>query len=877
MAKSNSGINTFGKTSGTSAREIARRKKLVTVDPALRAAVVTGEGRSAIDSLSDDAATKVMADISQEEAAVEKALQKQFESGNLAEAFIQYQQSIQEIYYASVNESTEDPIAGADRIKNFYLPELDDILENIKQEDDTVLSDEQKETLIALATKVKGLLESRLGTFKKLTARLGKLFQNNNLLMGAVAAFATRSPVFAVALFAMQQGSNKKATKTNQASQRTALLRNKLQRQQERATRSEAPVASTGSAAGLTPEDVTPDETKSKKKTGRASGGASNLSGLSMDITTELGSILLDHTNILLDHTKLLTHIDDSLVTIYDVLSDDFKLQQNIHDSQLMVDEETRGESEQGVLSPIGSKAGASKTNKKPGSKMGDVGLLLGLGALAAFDKEIQESIYGKYKEFYDSMPGFVQTGLNIAGLSPDRIEEFMKKDPSGQQTPTPSPTPPDPLADAHADARGRVGVSVRKQRKNQKTATPDPTPVAPPAGAPEAPSPQQTGAWKATLPAGAPGAPSPHQPGATPPAGAPGAPSPQQTAAQEQARKAQEQAQAAAQAQARAQAAAQAQAKAAAQARERANSKATASRNDSIVYGDGLPPEAPSTPSATKKGAIPFDLASLGQAGAGGPVHPGTMALASYIHSTLNVSGNARMKQITAFNDKGHVAGFHKKGLAMDFTLKGDLKTAKKNAPKVKAKIQALANAAGVGVTILDEYNNPSSGKNLKPGKKVLPHIHVGFKTEEDAEKFLEYAKDNQINSPFPVKVVAGQPPVNVPSPVGAPPAGVPTVVDATSGSDGESMASLFNGSPSASLESDKIAAGRSMLTAEMGNPMNKAIMGGGTGAPVIAAINNTTAGGGGAGIPAGSPIPKTSSNYETSISHILGYVRNV
>ena len=336
-------------------KEEARRKRVAASTAELSAKVITGESRSAIDKLSDFAATKVMADIAQEEAAVEQSLKKQFESGNLAEVFIQYQRSIQEIYYASVNESTEDPMAGADRIKNFYLPELDDILENIKQENDTVLSDEQKETLITLGTKVKGLLESRTGTLKKLSFGLGKLFKSS-VLTGVLAAAAARSPALALALFAMQQGSGEKATKTNQVGESMSLLRNKLQRQQERASRSTAPVASTGSMVGsetnsltegitpedtegITPEDIAPSEKKSRRKMGGALGNASDLSKLSLDITTELGSILLDHT-------KLLTHIDDSLVTIYDVLSDDFKLQQSMYNSQLLANEELRLENQ---------------------------------------------------------------------------------------------------------------------------------------------------------------------------------------------------------------------------------------------------------------------------------------------------------------------------------------------------------------------------------------------------------------------------------------------------------------------------------------------------------------------------------------------------
>ena len=70
---------------------------------------------------------------------------------------------------------------------------------------------------------------------------------------------------------------------------------------------------------------------------------------------------------------------------------------------------------------------------------------------------------------------------------------------------------------DNQDEANKQLAEQIDQQQ--QKTATPAPTPVAPPAGAPGAPSPNQPGA---TPPAGAPGAPSPQQTGATPPPEAP-------------------------------------------------------------------------------------------------------------------------------------------------------------------------------------------------------------------------------------------------------------------------------------------------------------------------------------------------------------------
>ena len=109
----------------------------------------------------------------------------------------------------------------------------------------------------------------------------------------------------------------------------------------------------------------------------------------------------------------------------------------------------------------------------------------------------------------------------------------------------------------------------------------------------------------------------------------------------------------------------------------------------------------------------------------AGGPTHPGVVALAHEVQQ--QVPGFTRF---TSFNDAYHqkLAGGskHKSGLAMDFTIADPSKSG-----EAAAAVEKIAKARGVNVKVIDEYKRPS-------GKATGGHIHVQFQDEQAAAAML-------------------------------------------------------------------------------------------------------------------------------------------
>lgn len=104
-----------------------------------------------------------------------------------------------------------------------------------------------------------------------------------------------------------------------------------------------------------------------------------------------------------------------------------------------------------------------------------------------------------------------------------------------------------------------------------------------------------------------------------------------------------------------------------------------------------------------------------------GGGVELGTLALASVLQS-----GVPEFNRITSLNDDYHkgMKSQHNKGLALDFTIAGN---SREQAAVIAAQLRTKL---GSGVTVLDEYNNPSPGA-------TGGHIHVQFNSAAAAKQF--------------------------------------------------------------------------------------------------------------------------------------------
>jgi hypothetical protein len=120
------------------------------------------------------------------------------------------------------------------------------------------------------------------------------------------------------------------------------------------------------------------------------------------------------------------------------------------------------------------------------------------------------------------------------------------------------------------------------------------------------------------------------------------------------------------------------------------------------------------------------------GQATAGGETNEGVFALAADIqrkHPELN--------RFTAFNDAYHHRGLgyhskHQDGLATDFTV-NDRKDAEGMSNSIRDELKEM----GIDAQVINEYKKLSL-------RGTSGHIHVGFKSAEDAQRYQEISQRN-------------------------------------------------------------------------------------------------------------------------------------
>lgn len=121
-----------------------------------------------------------------------------------------------------------------------------------------------------------------------------------------------------------------------------------------------------------------------------------------------------------------------------------------------------------------------------------------------------------------------------------------------------------------------------------------------------------------------------------------------------------------------------------------------------------------------------------------GGEAHPGIKRLCQLIQQ--NVPG---FKYFSALNDRYHVnkgsKGAHPKGLAADFTLVNGVQGSDQ-ATAIVTQMLLQANMTKAEFIVINEYRNPSSGANGG-------HVHVGFKSPQAAQKFLQASGGDEQN----------------------------------------------------------------------------------------------------------------------------------
>jgi hypothetical protein len=136
-----------------------------------------------------------------------------------------------------------------------------------------------------------------------------------------------------------------------------------------------------------------------------------------------------------------------------------------------------------------------------------------------------------------------------------------------------------------------------------------------------------------------------------------------------------------------------------------------------------GAAPTSPAPAPSTDMGGLNIKSS---ESTAGGPTHPGVVALAHDVQSSI-----PGFTRFTSFNDSYHQGlkrgSQHKKGLAMDFTIADP-----EQSGQAVAAVQKLAKDRGVNVRVLDEYKTRSKGA-------TGGHIHVEFADEQMAAKMLD------------------------------------------------------------------------------------------------------------------------------------------
>lgn len=202
----------FQEISASSRKSIfASRRSLNKLNPelaGLQAEVLMDTARlDALSDLKQKDADRLVNAVAKEEADVQKALQTTYTGGleEVQTAVESYTQDLQSLYYRSTQE--KDSIYGKNTkpIEEEYLPALDTIVAAIKADKLlNVRNGELRKPLLAYAGKIHGELTKRTTLTNKLKqSALGLV--KSDVAMGILVGAATKSPLLALAAFALKQ------------------------------------------------------------------------------------------------------------------------------------------------------------------------------------------------------------------------------------------------------------------------------------------------------------------------------------------------------------------------------------------------------------------------------------------------------------------------------------------------------------------------------------------------------------------------------------------------------------------------------------------------------------------------------------------------
>lgn len=316
--------------------------------------VIDAARLSALAEMTQKQSDKLMAVVAQEESQVQEQLKNAYleKDSSIQVAIQEYTQELSKLYYDSSSISADDITEGS-------LPTLDVIVKTIDTDPifDTDKLQPAKIALLNYAKKIKTQLESRTSLEGRLKNSLSKLI-GSDVVMGALAGAATKSPLIALSMFAFGQSKKKNnyAAKYAAKEKQLSLAKNQAGRQQSNTAlpSNEAPPANSDAISSISePPQATGTASPFKGILG-ATGNYAVAPDAASSTKTGGGSEIV---KILIQHTSLLQ-------SIYNVNSKSLKIQETQLAKQIAAAEENNLESQNGGAGNTSTASKLRKTQK---------------------------------------------------------------------------------------------------------------------------------------------------------------------------------------------------------------------------------------------------------------------------------------------------------------------------------------------------------------------------------------------------------------------------------------------------------------------------------------------------------------------------------
>lgn len=328
------------------------------INAKLKAQYAVSEGRQGLSDITRKQLKQIQRDIRSTEDKFEQIIERALENKNKTnvEVVKLYVKTIQNVYYSSIKENTdigwiESLQSSKDIFLTKYIPELDNIIQEITNDfNDNFITDEQQAALLEFAEHIKTLLSNRSKRLSKVSGKiktLGTSVLKNTLsgTLGLLAGAATKDPLVGLLTFLGSKGlqtlSDRKQKLPKKLENEQYLLQRKYQLEQDRAKYKSRTNERPTTPSYEQPEEISPiltaEGTTQPAATSIGDGTATRTRKTISSITTSRGG-LIDETfsgvaTILSTHTELLTRI-------YNVVSDQLKLQQTYINKKILSDEE---------------------------------------------------------------------------------------------------------------------------------------------------------------------------------------------------------------------------------------------------------------------------------------------------------------------------------------------------------------------------------------------------------------------------------------------------------------------------------------------------------------------------------------------------------